>query len=160
QPPGQDPQQGEQGVEEGMEPQTRGPVHEAFAAPTDSTPRPTPIVPKQPPDPVEEMPPDQKPEGTNVQWVAGYWAWDEDTHDFLGISGSWRDGPPDRVWTPGYWAQADGGWQWVAGYWAVATQAEAAAEIEYLPPPPPSIEAGPSAPPPDANSIYVPGSWI
>ena len=48
---------------------TRGPVHEAFALPVVHDPRPGLTVPKQPPAPVEEMPPDQKPAGQNVQWI-------------------------------------------------------------------------------------------
>src|SRR5947209_16315102 len=64
--------------EEGVEVQARGPVHEAFAEPISGQPRPSPIVPKKPPDPVEEMPPDQKPEGNNVQWIPGYWQFDDE----------------------------------------------------------------------------------
>src|SRR5438270_10453903 len=61
---------------EGVEVQARGPVHEAYAEPTQASPEPTPLVDRQPPDPIEEMPPDQKPEGDNVNWIPGYWAWD------------------------------------------------------------------------------------
>src|SRR5262245_15250004 len=64
-------------AEEGVEVQARGPVHEGFAEPVGGKPEPGPVVPKQPPEPLEELPPDQKPEGENVQWVPGYWAWDE-----------------------------------------------------------------------------------
>src|SRR5438105_1908609 len=45
---------------------TRGPVHEAFAEPVQFNPKPGAVVPKQPPAPIEELPPDQKPEGQNV----------------------------------------------------------------------------------------------
>src|SRR5580704_3692523 len=54
----------------------RGPIHEAFAQPQDRKPGPMPIVPKKPPQPVPEEPPDRKPQGVNVQWIGGYWAWD------------------------------------------------------------------------------------
>src|SRR5205823_1339207 len=33
-------------------------------------------------------------------------------------------------------------------------------EIQYLPSPPPTLDQGPTAPAPDANSIYIPGCWV
>src|SRR5262245_28199204 len=68
-------------VPQGVEVLARGPVHEAFATPT-SEPVATKPVPKKPPQPLEEMPPEEKPEG-DVVWVSGYWAWDDDRNDFL-----------------------------------------------------------------------------
>src|SRR5690348_14732200 len=53
----------------GVDVLTRGPVHEAFAQVVDVNPAPTPAVPKQPPDPIEELPPDQRPAGENVHWI-------------------------------------------------------------------------------------------
>ena len=103
--------------------QTRGPVHEAFAQPTDAPAQPDLIVPKKPPDPIPEEPPDQKPEG-EVQWIPGYWAWDADKNNFLWVSGFWRTPPPDRKWVPGYWTQVEGGWQWVPGFWAPSNQSD------------------------------------
>src|SRR5688500_1798104 len=67
----------------GVEVQARGPIHEGFASPT-TEPKPTQGVPKQPPPPMEEMPPDERPEG-DVMWVGGYWAWDDDRSDFLWV---------------------------------------------------------------------------
>jgi hypothetical protein len=142
-------------AEEGVEQMARGPVHEAFAQPSVRSPRPSPMVPKQPPDPIEEMPPDQKPEGANVVWIPGYWVWDEDRNDFIWESGVWRDVPPDRQWVPGYWNQVDDGWQWVGGYWNIQNQAT----VDYLPQPPdPIVESIPAQP--DAQSIYIPGTWV
>src|SRR5713226_7858396 len=97
-------------TQEGVEVLARGPVHEAFAEPSVRSPRATPVIPKQPPDPIEEMPPDQKPEGANVTWIPGYWVWDEERKDFIWESGIWRDIPPDRQWVPGYWNQVEDGW--------------------------------------------------
>ncbi len=37
--------------------------------------------------------PDQKPEGTNVQWIPGYWSWDDERKDYLWVSGFKRDVP-------------------------------------------------------------------
>ena len=52
----------------------------------------------KPPDPIPEEPPDQKPKGDNVQWIPGYWAWDDDRQDFLWVSGCWRVPPSGRNW--------------------------------------------------------------
>lgn len=78
---------------EGAEVLAKGPVHEAFAA-TAETPTPEPVVAKQPPEPIEELPPDQKPEGENVQWIPGYWDWEEESEQYVWVSGCWRDTPP------------------------------------------------------------------
>src|SRR5690348_5511718 len=88
---------------EGVEVQTRGPVHEAYAEPGGVQPAPAPVVPQGPPPAIEETPPDQKPEGEHVQWFPGYFAWDEEKSDFLWVSGFWRAIPPGRQWVPGTW---------------------------------------------------------
>jgi hypothetical protein len=154
--------------QEGVQVEARGPVHEAFAEPPIRGPRATPIVPKEPPAPIEELPPDQKPEGDNVVWIPGYWAWDADRNDFLWVSGTYRAVPPGRSWVPGRWNQVEGGWQWVAGYWAEETTQDQAAqdqtaqsgnEVDYLPPPPdPVAESQPPAP--SQTDVYVPGTWV
>jgi len=118
---------------DGVEVLARGPVHEAFALPGNTQPESGPVVTKPPPDSIEEVPPDQKPEGDNVQWISGYWAWDDDQGDYLWVSGCWRVPPPGRRWLPGHWQEIDKGWLWVAGFWAPAT----VEEVHYLPSPPP-----------------------
>src|SRR5262249_45078856 len=97
----------------------------------------------------------QRPEGDNVQWIPGYWSWNEDAQDFLWVSGVWRQVPPGRRWVPGYWTEADNGWQWVSGFWAPADREE----LPYQPPPPASLDTGPSAPAPNDDSSYIPGAW-
>src|SRR5262245_17336498 len=155
--PGQAPApEPEPQVQEGVEPLARGPVHEAFAQPASARVEAPEVVSKQPPDPIDEVPPDEKPEGANVEWIPGYWDWDEDGEEFLWVSGFWRDVPPDRAWVPGHWQQVEGGWQWVRGFWAEA----GADELQYVPTPPASIDNGPSTPAPDEDSIYVPGCWL
>jgi hypothetical protein len=144
------------GVEPGTDVQLRGPIHEAFAQPAEANRQPSPVIAKEPPDPVPEMPPEQKPEGENVQWIPGYWAWDSDREDFLWVSGFWRVPPPGRKWVPGHWSAVDGGWQWAPGLWAAADQDE----LQFLEPPPESLDNGPATVAPDANSIYVPGIWV
>ena len=131
-------------------------MHEAFAEPTDARPEPDPVIPKQPPNPVEEMPPDQKPEGDNVQWISGYWSWDDGQSDFVWISGLWRILPPGRQWVPGNWQPVEGGFQWTPGFWSPMEQTS----VEYLPAPPPPLEAVSGIPQPDATSSYVPGVWV
>src|SRR4051812_15419016 len=149
----------------GVEVLTRGPVHEAYAS-TSEPPTVPAAVPNAPPEPVEEMPPDQKPEGDNVQWIPGYWHWDEERTDFIWISGFWRVSPPHQVWVPGSWRQGGTGWQWVTGFWqdttpvANAQPVAAQPEVEYLPTPPAPIESGPAIPAPGPTSVYVPGSWM
>src|SRR5690349_21007860 len=91
---------------EGVEVLARGPVHEAYAEPVGGQPQASPIVPKQPPEPIPEMPPDQKPEGDNVTWIPGYWAWEDGSQQFVWVSGFWRDVPPNQQWVPGHWQQA------------------------------------------------------
>jgi hypothetical protein len=145
-----------QGIQPGVQVEARGPVHEAFAMPLVTQPEQGPVITKQPPAPIEELPPDQKPEGDNVQWIPGYWAWDADTNDFVWVSGCWRDVPPGRTWIPGHWQEIDQGWVWVSGLWTAANTEE----VQYLPPPPPTVDEGPSAPAPDVTSIYAPGCWV
>jgi hypothetical protein len=142
--------------QDGVEVLTRGPVHEAYAAPEGLDPKPTPIVPKAPPEPVPEQPPDEKPDGSHVVWISGYWAWDDDTAQYLWVSGMWRDTPPGKRWVPGHWLQVTGGWQWSPGLWTAETQTE----VNYVPAPPPTLETGPSAAAPDANQFYSPGVWV
>jgi hypothetical protein len=74
----------------------------------------------------------------------------------LWISGIWRALPPGRQWVPGYWAKSQQGAQWTSGYWADS----AASEIDYLPEPPATVEAGPNVAAPSQDDIWLPGSWI
>src|ERR1051326_3152362 len=90
----------------------QGPVHEAYAQPVNTQADAATIVTKPPPDAIEELPPDQRPEGDRVQWIPGYWAWDADQGDYLWVSGSWRMPPPGRRWLPGHWQEVDTGWGW------------------------------------------------
>src|SRR5260370_975114 len=61
----------DQGDPQGPQVMTRGPVHEGFAAPVVHDPAAGPINPKEPPSPIQELPPDQRPAGQNVQWIPG-----------------------------------------------------------------------------------------
>ncbi len=145
-------------ADEDYEVLTRGPVHEAFAEAVSFEPTPGLIVNAVPPALIEELPPDQRPEGDQVSWIPGYWAWDDEQNDFLWISGIWRNLPPERQWVPGYWSDlGDGRWQWTSGYWADS----AAEEVSYLAEAPPrSVEAGPNVVAPSVDHCWIPGVWM
>ncbi|HZT78787.1 MAG TPA: hypothetical protein VFA26_01075 [Gemmataceae bacterium] len=145
-------------IPKGVEVMARGPVHEAFATPT-TEPQPTKAVPKAPPKPLDELPPEEKPEG-NAVWIGGYWAWDDERNDFLWVSGVWRVPPPGKHWVPGYWREDREKWQWVPGMWLAAPQKEGAEQqVTYLPAPPAPPEVALPAQPPQPDSFYVPGCW-
>ncbi len=145
----------QEGSADGVEVLTRGPVHEAYAEAVDANPQAAPMVSKKPPDPIPEMPPDQKPEGDKVEWISGYWAWDADRKDYIWVSGFWRTPPPGRAWVPGHWQEASEGWQWVGGFWNGAEKAE----LAYVPPPPEPIEER-AVPSPGEGHFYTPGVWV
>ncbi|WP_162136309.1 YXWGXW repeat-containing protein [Zavarzinella formosa] len=140
----------------GVQELTRGPVHEAFGQPAQFNPEPGEVVAKAPPEAVEELPPDQKPEGDDVRWIPGYWQWDDESKDFLWVSGLWRNIPPGRNWVPGYWNKTAEGYQWVSGFWASTETAE----TEYLPAPPETLENGPVGEATTADSVWMPGVWM
>jgi hypothetical protein len=142
--------------EDGVEILTRGPVHEAFAETIAFDPEPGVVIAKVAPEAIEELPPEQKPDGANVAWIPGYWAWDDERTDFLWISGIWRSLPPGRQWVPGYWGNVREGSQWISGYWADAQLTE----VEYLPEPPTTVEEGPNIEAPSENHIWTPGCWV
>ncbi len=139
-----------------VEPLTSGPVHEAFAEPLDYNAAKPLIVSQEPPTAIEEVPPDVKPEGTNVIWIPGYWGWDDDRRSFIWISGIWRNAPRGEVWVSGYWTPISGGRQWVPGFW---TSAETK-QVNYLPEPPAAPEETASTPSPGDNYFWVPGNWL
>ena len=117
--------------EEDVQVLVSGPIHEAFAKAVALDSEPGIVAPKAPPALIEEIPPEQKPEG-DVQWIPGYWAWDDERNEYIWVSGIWRVLPPGRQWVPGYWTPAGQGYQWISGYWASVE----AKETEYLPEPP------------------------
>ncbi|MFN9719491.1 MAG: hypothetical protein ACK58L_12390, partial [Planctomycetota bacterium] len=135
----------------------RGPVHEAFAEQFNTDPISGLIVPQKPPEAIEEMAPELKPDGRQVEWISGYWAWDDEQEDFIWVSGIWREVPQGFRWLPGYWTEVEGGYQWVSGTW-VSTQSS---EINYLEEAPPqTLEQGPVGDAPTVEHIWIPGSWI
>ncbi len=131
---------------------SRGPVHEAFAEPVVVQIQTGLIAPQQPPPNIQEVPPAEKPQGSQFVWIPGYWSWDADRSGYIWVSACWRAAPPKMSWVPGYWVQVSAGWEWIAGYWAPGT----AKEIVYLPVPPEiqDVEAVTAQPSPDM--IWVP----
>jgi hypothetical protein len=137
----------------------RGPIHEAFASPT-VEPKPGLLVPKAPPKPIEEMAPEEKPEG-EVVWISGYWSYDDDRKDFLWVSGVWRTVPQGRQWVAGYWREEGDQWQWVPGFWAQApAQEQEAQQVTYLPEPPAPPAVAPPPEPPSPKQFWVPGCYV
>lgn len=135
-----------------------GPVHEAFAKPVSMDPQAPIVVPQPPPQNIQEMPPAERPDGADIVWVPGYWAWDEGRKDFLWVSGCWRNAPPGTYWVPGYWLQAGDGWEWIGGFWKPLSP-QPQQEIEYLPVPPAPIEVAAPGSPPSPDQVWVPGCW-
>ena len=141
----------------------QGPVHEAFAIPEQVDAFSNQVIPYAPPAPINEQPP-ALPQvyaaaataANKLQWIGGYWAFREEVGDYVWVSGLYREVPPDRVWVPGTWMQTDGGYQWVQGYWESEALAE---QTAFLPAPPASIDNGPSSPPPNDQSFWMPGQW-
>jgi WXXGXW repeat (2 copies) len=138
-----------------IEVQTRGPLHDAIAQPFGVKPEPGPLVAKEPPAPIPEDPPQQKPDMANVQWVPGYWAWDAVQQEFMWVSGVYRVPPQDRSYIPGYWASGADGWRWVPGFWSQGKLQN----TTYAPEPPAPLDNGPALQAPNDNSLYVPGTW-
>src|SRR5690554_1961516 len=64
---------------------TRGPLHEAFAEPVSVDPATSVAVPQQPPEPIEELPPEARPDDPNAVWIPGYWIWSDEQNDFLWV---------------------------------------------------------------------------
>jgi len=146
-------------VPKGIEVMARGPVHEAYASPNHE-PKATPAIPKKPPAPMEEMPPEERPEG-DVVWIGGYWAYDDERKDFLWVSGCWRVKPEGKEWVPGYWRDVDNQSQWVPGFWTSAAPQSPGKvqEVTYYPAPPAPPNVAPPGDPPAADMFYVPGYW-
>lgn len=140
---------------EGATPLMQGPVHEAFAERFNAEDEDPMVVSKEPPQMIDEQPPEYRPDGENIEWIPGYWGWDIASDDFVWVSGVWRQIPPGQQWIPGYWTQIDEGWRWISGFW----MAEANEQIVYLPPPPQSIDNGPSSPAPGPDHFWVSGYW-
>jgi hypothetical protein len=127
-------------------------VHEAFAEPVNLEVQGGLVVPDEPPAKIQEVPPAEKPEGSQFVWVPGYWAWDADRHGYIWVSACWRAAPPNMYWVPGYWAQVPEGWEWMAGFWA-PTRVQ---KIEYLPAPPALGDVQSLGSPPLPDDLWVP----
>lgn len=165
-PGGQQAPAPEPGIPKGVEVQARGPIHEAFASPTTEPKQPL-LLPKKPPLPIEEMPPEEKPEGDAV-WIGGYFSWDDDRQDYMWVSGCWRVRPTNMEWVPGYFREVGDNWQWVSGFWSSVqaqkaqpgSQPQAAQPVTYYPEPPAPPNVAPPGDPPRGDMIFVPGYYM
>ena len=64
--------------------------------------------------------------------------------------------PPGRQWVPGYWGQSQQGLNGLPGTGPM----QRPREIEYLPEPPATVEAGPNIAAPSADDTWLPGCWV
>lgn len=149
------PDAGAEVTPEGVEVLTSGPLHEAFADTVRYKAEPGITVDREPPQLIEEQPPESRPEGADVVWIPGYWGWDDEAKDYIWITGVYRNRPPGHRWVPGYWAPIENQWQWVSGFWV----RDDVDEVTYLPEPPASLDQGPSSPAPSSNYFWNPGCW-
>jgi len=143
-------------AQEGIEVQTRGPVHEAFLQPVDTKPSASQPVPKAPPPLIKEEPPTERPDGKNVVWISGYWGWDPMRQDYTWVSGLYREAPEGMQFIPGQWIQSGGEWVRSPGFWAPITQAQA----PFVPQPPAPLDESIPQTDPSSDSFYVPGQWL
>ena len=134
---------------------TRGPVHEAFAEQISADPSLGILVAQAPPEAIDEIPPEYKPEGENINWIPGYWWWDEDASDYIWVSGVWRAVPAGQQWVAGYWNKADQGHQWVSGFFT----SQRPDQLVYQEAPPVSLDKGPTTPAPSDEHFWYPGYW-
>ena len=142
--------------DDGMEVLTRGPIHEAFADVSVNEAMPAAVIRRIVPEPINEVPPDYRPEGDTIQWISGYWSWDDEQNDFVWVSGIWRDVPPGRQWIPGYWIAVEGGSRFVSGYWTDIEEPETV----YLPPPPEPLPAAAGTYSASSDALWVDGHWL
>ncbi len=148
----------------------QGPVHEAFAMPVDpEAQKSIEVIAASPPATINEQQPSSemlagnpKIEGKNVQWIGGYWAWEDTARNYVWVSGFFRDIPPGRTWQAGSWSETTGGHRWTSGYWADASGVTVSSSVAagQLPPPPPSGDQGPSKPAAKSASFWLAGQWI
>ena len=119
-------------------------------------PEPGQLLAKEPPPPVPEEPPDYRPEGKNVTWIPGYWAWDAERKDFLWVSGTYRD----RAGRAAAGCPATGPAPTKAGAGSPASgRRTEQTEVPYTPEPPEPFNNEPNLPAPDDDSTWVPGYW-
>lgn len=138
-------------------PLEKGPIHEAYAQPFEAKPVLGPLLKKKPPEPLKEVPPDDKPQGKDVRWMDGYWLWDEERDDYIWVSGFWRQVPPGKEWVQGRFEPLEGQWRWIPGYW----RDQQIDQEEFVDEPPPVIpEVGPSIPAPNPQMTWASGYWV
>lgn len=130
-------------------------VHQAFIqAVRDLTP--SIIIKTQPPEPLDETPPNQHHSGS--VWIPGYWMWDQQSEKYEWVCGIWRLPPPDHSWLSGYWLEVDGGWVWVRGAW-IESKNQTITSLVYSKEPPPALQNEETGTPPDEGYFWCMGYW-
>ncbi len=130
-----------------------GPFTEAFATPLEVNPQPGPVIKKEPPPAIEEMPPDQKPDGDNVVWIPGYFSWKTIGKISFGLVACGAMCRPTKRGSPAIGAKCPRAISGRPGFWTSAKKAE----VNYLPAPPQSLEVGPNISAPSGNFLLGTG---
>lgn len=137
---------------QGVEPLEHGHVHEAFMN-VESPITLLTAIPQKPPEPLNEVIPEQK-DGRTV-WVPGYWEWSMDLKEFVWCSGSWRVPPPDHQWIAGKWIKADAGWVRTKGFWSTKKESQ----LSYIQQSPPDVYDENPGKPQNKDDFWMSGYW-
>ena len=125
---------------------TRGPVHEAFAAPVVHDPKASPPIEKQPPAPIRKSHPTRS---QPARMSSGYPATGAGTSLAVTSSGSAESGVSHRPIVSGFPAtgtMSKGATSGSREPGFRSSTAQSQSQQSYLPPPPASLEAGPNSP--------------
>lgn len=130
-----------------------GPVNEAFITPIGGDNLIFNAISAKPPEPIDERIPLQT--DSQAEWIPGYWAWQNELHDFIWVSGTWRRPPQDHLWISGFWKEYPDGWVWIHGFWNRVPENK----INYIGIAPPDVLDENSPPPPNDNYAWNSGYW-
>lgn len=130
----------------------KGPLHEAFVTPVTED-YVLQAIPSAPPAPVQERV-EQNTRSGEI-FIPGYWNYDENTGDFIWVSGVFRVPPPGHQWISGYWKEFEEGYVRIPGFWST----NSLDKITYLPSPPPSQVNEDVAYPSQKDLFFAPGYW-
>ncbi|MBC7818196.1 MAG: YXWGXW repeat-containing protein [Planctomycetaceae bacterium] len=133
-----------------------GPVHEAFMNPFSTNTLVGELVTTTPPAPLVENVPQLAQHSDALQFIKGYWSLNPETHKFVWVTGTLRNGPPGHTWMASVWEKVDGGFRRTPGAWVPNGFDITKATV---PVPPVAKQIGPIGNAPSANHVWLPGHW-
>ncbi len=133
-----------------------GPVHEAFMHPFSANMLVGELVTTTPPAALVERIPQLAQHGDGLQFIKGYWSLNPETHQFVWVTGTLRNGPPGHTWMASVWEKVDGGFRRTPGAWVPNGFDIHKATV---PVPPLAKQVGPIGNAPSANHVWLPGHW-